>query len=286
MVRALSSVQLSYCGAGMNASICLSINVYNDAKALAGALENGARFFDDILILHSGPGGAMSTDGTIELAEKFSCRILYDDIDRGFGIIRSRALHECGCTWAAILDADERFFPELPVLHVEGNDYWLPGREKPNLSVHVGEGIVNQGELVRKLMEDPNLGAIRASRRHWYDFTMKTPCRNWLLKGEEDHQLRFVRNIPEIGYKQDVAMHEKLWDSRRNGEPVYSYQDNYQGPFIDHFHTFYRLAYPGTKEAKERNYARLSRGEKMILEDKTLLTMEESIKAFEGALPK
>lgn len=248
----------------MSATICLAMNVYQDAIALRGALETGSRFFDQIFAVHSGPGGAYSTDGTIELLEQFGARIVYDDIDKGFGVIRSRALRECGCDWAAILDADERFFPDLEVLHCEGQDAWNPGLPMPNLSVHVREGIVRQGELVRRLMEDPNLGAIRATRRHWFDFTMKKPCRNW-IHGDKDHQLRIVRNIPEIGYKTDVKMHERLWDSRRNGEPVYSWQDDYQGPFIDHFHPFFRFAYPRTKEFNEQNYSRLSRGEKMIV---------------------
>jgi glycosyltransferase involved in cell wall biosynthesis len=256
----------------VSTSVALSMNVYNDAPALRGALETGLRFFDNLFVIHSGPGGAYSTDGTIELLEQFGAKIVFDDIDRGFGVIRTRCLHECGCDWAAILDADERFFPDLPTLHCEGSDAWNPGLPMPNLlvrvrSYHVHEhpyDFVHQGQLVRHLMEDSKLGAIRATRRHWFDFTMKRPCRNWII-GDRDHQLRIVRNIPEIGYRKDVALHEKIWDSRRNGEPVYSTQDDYQGPFIDHFHPFFRKAYPGTKEWNEENYARLQRGERMVV---------------------
>lgn len=246
-------------------TIALSLNVYNDAIALRGALETGSRFFDDLFAVHSGPGGAYSTDGTIELLEQFGVRTVFDDIDRGFGAIRTRCLHECGCDWAAILDADERFFPDLPMLHCEGSEAWNPGLPIPNLTVSVRPGLViRQGQKVRDLMNDPAIDAIRATRRHWFDFTMKRSCRNWIT-GDKDHQLRIVRNIPEIGYKTDVKMHERLWDSRRNGEPTYSRQDDYQGPFIDHFHPFFRLAYPGSKEWNEEQYARLQRGEKMLV---------------------
>lgn len=248
----------------MSASIALALNVYQDAPALRGALETGSRFFDSIFAVHSGPGGAYSTDGTIELLEQFGVRIVFDDIDKGFGHIRTRCLHESGCDWAAILDADERFYPELPMLHCEGNEFWNPGLPIPNLSIHSREGIVCQGELVRSLMENPDLGSIRATRRHWFDFTMKKPCRNWIA-GDKDHQLRIVRNVPEIGYRKDVSMHEKIWDTRRNGEPAYSIQDDYQGPFIDHFHPFFRNAYPGSKEWNEQNYGRLEKGEKMLV---------------------
>jgi hypothetical protein len=248
----------------MPESIALALNVYNDAAALRGALETGSRFFDNIFCVHSGPGGAYSTDGTIELLEKFGATIVYDDIEKGYGTIRSRCLHECGCTFAAILDADERFFPELPVLHCEGTDKWSPSWEgRPNLSVHVREGTVKQGDIIRQLINDPNVMSIRCTRRHWFDFSMKHPTQNWLH--ERDHQLRIVRNIPEIFYKSDVKMHERLFDSRRGGDPAYNAQDDYQGPFIDHFHPFFRHAYPGTKERNELNYARLESGEPMVV---------------------
>lgn len=269
----------------MNESICLAMNVYNDAAALRGALETGSRFFDQIFIVHSGPGGAYSTDGTIELCEQFGARIVFDDINKGYGVIRTRCIHESGCTFTAVLDADERFFPELPVLHCEGMDYWLPGREKPNLSVHIREGVVRQGDLVRALMGMKHIMAIRQTRRHWYDFTMRTPCRNW-IQDDPDHQLRIIRNVPEIHYKSDVKMHEKIWDDRTNNEPVYSCQDVYLGPFIDHFHTFFRLAKPGHKEFNERNYARLQKGKKMIVGEPVPISKEEAMRGFNEVLPK
>lgn len=247
----------------MNESIALASNVYNDAAALHGALETAQRFFDNLFFVHAGPNGAYSTDGTIELLEKYGATVVFDDINKGFGAIRTRCLHDCGCTFAAILDADERFYPELPVLHPEGQEKWSPGQPRPNLSVHVREGIVKQGELIRNLMTQPNIMAIRATRRHWFDFSMKHPSQNWIAT-ERDHQLRIVRNIPEIEYRSNVKMHEKLVDLRTGCDPTRANQDDYFGPFIDHFHPFFREAYPGSKEFGEANYARLERGEPML----------------------
>ena len=78
------------------ASIALCINVYQDAKALRGCLESGSMFFDNIFVIHAGPGGRYSTDGTIEVLEDFGIKPVFDDIERGFGKIRTRLIHDCG----------------------------------------------------------------------------------------------------------------------------------------------------------------------------------------------
>lgn len=245
----------------MSTSIAMCCNVYNDASALRGLLETSAPFFDNLFVVHSGPGGAYSTDGTIELCEQFGATIVFDDIQRGFGAIRSRLIHDCGCTWAFILDADERFFPIMPVMHCEGTDAY-PQSEKPNLSTFKLAETQNQGALVRRLMDKPELMAIRSTRRHWFDFTLRRPTQNWKIN--RDHQLRIVRNVPDIAYEKDRVMHERLLDSRTGQDPRHYCQDDISGPFHDHFHMFYRRAQPGYKEAREQNYSRLERGETMI----------------------
>lgn len=243
-------------------SLALCCNVYQDVNALRGLLELGASFFDNIFVIHAGPGGARSTDGTIELCEKFGATLQFDDIQRGFGVIRTRLMHECGCAWAMIMDADERFYPQTRVLECEGTDAnYRPGDPPPDLRVTVTKHVIDQGAHIRNLMTNPATMAIRATRRHWIDFTMKKPTQNWLKN--RDHQLRIVRNVPEIGYATDKVMHEQLIDTRTNATPVFAPQDDMGGPFYDHFHMAFRTAYPGSKEFNETNYARLSRGEKM-----------------------
>lgn len=241
-------------------SIALACNVYNDAAALRGLLESGARYFDNLFIVHSGPGGAHSNDGTIELCEKFGCTLVFDDMNKGFGAIRSRLIHDCGCEWAFILDADERFFPQLNVLVCSGDESY-PAVPAPNLTVEVKRDVIDQGAHVKNLITNPETMALRSTRRHWFDFTMKKPTQNWLHN--RDHQLRIVRNLADIAYVRDVVMHERLADRRTGKDPRFATQDDMGGPFHDHFHMAFRTAYPGHKERNEENYARLSRGELM-----------------------
>lgn len=241
----------------MSTSIACAINFYNDAAALRGALESAAPFFDNIFTINSGPGGAYSTDGSIELCEQFGATVVFDDIQRGFGAIRSRLIHDCGCTWAFILDADERFHPKMPVMHCEGVEAY-PQVERPNLSTFKLKDVLDQGAILRSLIDQPNFKAIRTSRRHWFDFTMNRPTQNWLINA--DYQLRIVKNLPEVAYQTDRVMHELLRDSTTGQDPRYI--DS--GLFHDHYHMHFRRTIPGKKEWNESNYQRLERGEEMI----------------------
>lgn len=243
-------------------SISLCCNVYQDALALRGLLETGSRYFDNIFVLHTGPGGARSTDGTIELCEGFGISPLFDDIQRGFGLIRSRLIHECGCEWAFILDADERFYPQLPVMICEGSEHY-PEHPNPQLTVTHKADIIDQGAHVKNLINNPDTMALRATRRHWFDFTMSKPAQNWLIN--RDHQLRIVRNRKTIFYETSRVMHERLVDSKTQKDPKFVPQDDLGGPFFDHFHLHFRREQPGHKEFNETNYSRLSKGEPMIV---------------------
>lgn len=248
-------------------SIALACNVYQDAHALRGLLETGASYFDNIFIIHAGPGGAYSTDGTIELCEKFGATLVFDDIQKGYGVIRTRLIHECGCGWAFILDADERFFPQMKAMEPHGDVDWKgPGDPTvPDTTVTVKKDVIDQGDHVRHMIAKPHIMAIRTTRRHWMDFTMRRPTMNWWRN--HDHQLRIVRNLPEIGYVKDRLMHERMVDTRTGKDPNFAEEDPIGGPFHDHFHMAFRNAYPGTKERNERNYHRLTHGEKMIPHD-------------------
>lgn len=243
-------------------SIALCCNVYQDAPALRGLLELGSRYFDNIFIVHSGPGGARSTDGTIEVCEGFGATIVYDNMDRGFGEIRTRLIHECGCEWAFLMDADERFFPHINVIRCDGTDRY-PNPLDPKLIVTHHKELIDQGANLKVMISNPLFMAIRTTRRHWFDFTMKKAAENWEIIW--DHQMRIVRNLPTIGYVRDRKMHEHLIDTRTGVDPVYGSQDPIGGPFHDHFHLFYRRTQPGHKEWNEQNYSRLSRGETMLV---------------------
>ena len=244
-------------------SIAASINVYNDVIALRGLLETASQYFDELFVVHSGPNGNYSTDGTIELCEQFKVKLVYDDIDKGFGVIRSRLIHEHGCEWAMILDADERFNAIMPELTCEGDDTWdIVSHVPPNLKVTNTGNINIQGVALKELIENnDSLMAVKTIRRHWMDFTHKNPTQNWELI--PDHQLRIVRNVPEIKYVSDVKMHERLMDSRTGCDPLHIVNSDLL-VFHDHYHPFFRNNYPGKKQFNEQNYQRLERGEKMI----------------------
>lgn len=242
-------------------SIAASVNVYNDAIALRGLLETASQYFDELFVVHSGPSGSYSTDGTIELCEQFKVKLVFDDIDKGFGIIRSRLIHEHGCEWAMILDADERFHPIMPNLICEGDAMWDIGNPlvRPDLTVKE-ENVIIQGYALKEMIQNESLMAIRTIRRHWLDFTHKNPTQNWNLI--PDYQLRIVRNVPEINYISEIKMHERLLDSRTGQDPVHNVGNEF---FHDHYHPFFRNNFPGTKQFNEQNYQRLERGEKMII---------------------
>lgn len=240
----------------------MSCNVYNDAIAMRGMLESASQYFDELFVVHSGPNGAYSTDGTIELCEQFKVKLVFDDINKGFGVIRSRLIHEHGCEWAMILDADERFNPIMPNLICEGDATWDIGNPfvRPNLTVIKDDNINVQGYALKELIKNNDLMGVRTIRRHWLDFTHKNPTQNWNLI--PDYQLRIVRNVPEINYISDIKMHERILDSRTGIDPIQYVGNEF---FHDHYHPFFRNSFPGTKQFNEQNYQRLERGEKMIL---------------------
>lgn len=239
-------------------SIALAINFHNDAAAMRGLLESGSAYFDNIYALDASPDGQFSHDGSCELLESFGVKPILDDMNRGFGAIRTRLLHDCGCEWAMILDCDERFHPLFNAMTCGGTDRY-PNPPDPKLTVLKQIHVINQGAHVKHHINNPDLMAMRFTRRHWFDFGMTRPAENWMTV--LDHQLRTVRNHPSIHYT--LAMHERLVDDRTGETPKFSEQDPLGGPFIDHYHLHFRKAQPGHKERNEQNYARLSRGDKM-----------------------
>lgn len=242
----------------------MSCNVYNDAIALRGLLETASQYFDELFVVHSSPSGVYSTDGTIEVCEQFKVKLVFDDIEKGFGVIRSRLIHEHGCEWAMILDADERFTPIMPHLICEGDATWDLGNPlvRPDLTVKIAPEVSIQGHTLKEIIKNDTVMAVRTIRRHWMDFTHKNPTQNWSLI--QDYQLRTVRNVPEINYVSNIKMHERLLDSRTGQDPLYPISNELL-IFHDHYHPFFRNNFPGTKQFNEQNYQRLERGEKMIV---------------------
>lgn len=236
----------------MTVTIGLVANIYNEANALPGWLETHTPFFDDIRVLHAGPGGSFSDDGTLEILKKWNIPVGFCAIDEGFGAVRTRALQMCPCDWVMLLDADERFFHVHRYMECNGDatpqnevDWILQGYDfrgvrLPNwenisrlgekLRVDIGEAY-NQGARLREIISrtEPTHDAIITIRRHWHDMSFRRPTQNWHT--DPDWQMRLVRRKDSIQFDHNTRMHERLLGVCN---PFRSDQE--RGPFFDHFH--------------------------------------------------
>lgn len=217
-------------------SIAACCNVYNEANALPGWLENVSAWADHVTVYHCGPGGERSTDGTIEMCEKWGVDLRFGSIDEGFGVARTKMVTMCPTDWVAIMDADERIYPFAARLTCSGNDRY-PDVAAPNLTVHRG-GVYNQIAALQELIDGPH-DAIVCSRRHWFNFHADKPCQNF--QQHPDWQARILRCAPYIGYRSEVRMHEQLIDARHGGTPAW-FQPTAADceVFFDHYHCFFK----------------------------------------------
>lgn len=240
----------------MSVTIGLVANIYNEANALPGWLETHTPFFDDVRILHAGPGGSHSDDGTLEILEKWRIPVEFCAIDDGFGVVRTKALHMSPCDYVMLLDADERFYPIHRFMTCNGQgtppnevdwilqSYDYRGVNLPNWEniAKLGENLTiqhghtyNQGAELRNILEMRNFDAICTIRRHWHDLSFKRPTQSW--NEHPDWQMRLVRKDPGIVFESSTRMHERLVGAER----VY-HAGVVAGPFMDHFHfTFKRM---------------------------------------------
>jgi glycosyltransferase involved in cell wall biosynthesis len=261
-------------------TIGLVANVFQEANALPGWIETHLPFFDDVRVTHAGPQGQYSTDGTIELLEKWKIPIDFDSIDEGFGAVRTRAIHRCPCDYVMILDADERFYNthRTMVCHGEGTppadvdlilrDYNFRAKDSianipnweniarlgGNLSVEIGEAY-NQGRHLRNLLNDNRPDAVATIRRHWHDLTFRKPTQNW--NNIPDFQMRLVRKSASIFFEPTTRMHECLVGSKNS-----IHADNVWGPFFDHFHFTFKAMEPHQRAHDEEIYDAIHAGRK------------------------
>lgn len=242
----------------MSVSIGLVANVFEEVNALPGWLETHLPFFDDVRVLHAGPDGEYSVDGTIELLEKWRVPVEFCAIDEGFGKVRTRAIRMSPCDYVMVLDADERFYPFVRAMSCEGEstpqsevdailqtyDFRdvrtvLPNWEnvaRLGAKLQVGIPIAfDQGTWLRGLLESKVLDAVVSVRRHWHDFSFRRPTQNWF--SDPDWQMRIVKNTPTVYFDPEVRMHERLVGAVKT-----HHADLMRGPFFDHFHfTFKKM---------------------------------------------
>jgi hypothetical protein len=245
----------------------ITANVYNEINALPGWLEMACNsgLFDDVQVYHAGPHGMDSTDGTIELLEKWRVPIHRGKIDEGFGMVRTAAVHACKTDYVMLLDADERFWAFAPVVTCVGEStppeeesrilaeydkharlppsesgtgdmQWQSFEEVRKLGEHLtcsmGE-IYNQGAWVKDMIQHGALDAVCTIRRHWHAFGWQKPTQNWHHR--PDYQLRLVRNHESIFWDANKKMHEQLI-----GAPNRHMPNQIHGPFFDHYHMHFK----------------------------------------------
>ncbi len=242
----------------MTVTIGLVANVYQEANALPGWLETHLPFFDDVRVLHAGPGGEWSDDGTLELLKKWHIPVAFCAIDEGFGVVRTKALRWSPCDYVMILDADERFYPVCRHLGCSGEStpynevdailqqYDFRQNAQPcnwenigrlGADLHVDAGpTYNQGQHLRELLED-GPDAVASIRRHWHDFSLRRPTQNWHT--DPDWQTRILRNDESIFYNSNTRMHEHIEGVQRVARAEMS-----RGPFFDHQHFWFKRMEP------------------------------------------
>ena len=254
----------------MPPTLGLVANVYNEVCALPGWLETHLPFFDDVRVTHAGPQGARSTDGTIELLERWHVPIEFDSIDDGFGAVRTRAVRRSPCDYVMLLDADERFYPIHRVMVCTGestpqsevdtilqtydfrdakammSNWENIDRLGAKLTV-TDMDLCNQGHRLRVALNESRPDAMIAMRRHWHDFSFKRPTQNW--HEVPDWQCRIVRNDPSIYWNPEKRMHEELFGAKDVLRP-----DPTRGPFFDHFHFTFKKMEPAQREHDVRIY--------------------------------
>lgn len=233
-------------------SIGVACNFFNEANALPGFLESAALYADHIVMYETGPQGEHSSDGSIEIIEKFGAELRFGAIDDGYGVIRTRLITMPPTDWTIILDADERVHRYMPRLMCHGSDSYDVGKYYPEfhtvgLAVSRSVDLYDQIEALKRQMR-PEVDVVVTSRRHWQDLTFNHPSQNWHTIA--DWQARIVRNCPHVQYRQTVKMHEQIVDTRTGQAPRW-HQPSHESVevFHDHYHLFWKRF-----EREQRNH--------------------------------
>lgn len=93
--------------------IAMLLVVYHEEERIVGCVEHHLLYFDDVIVVHDGP----CSDRTIQLASERGAHCWETPEREGYcepvrEMARKRALMG-GASWGAVIDADERWSPEL-----------------------------------------------------------------------------------------------------------------------------------------------------------------------------
>jgi hypothetical protein len=283
----------------MGVSLGLVCNFYNEANALPGFLETHTPYFDAIHFYQSGPGGAESNDGSIEILEKWKMPILRGKIDDGFGMVRTAAIRSSPCDYVMLLDADERFFHHHQVMTCAGEstpaeevddllyDYSNPNFEKdgPKARRQVVQeydksidfltcpsNFENMSQLGANLSvsfgEVYNQGSwLRDFLQHGALDAVKTVRRHW-------HDFTFKRPTQNWHTNPDYQVRLVRNDPSIYFDPAVRmherlvgaenvYQPNFtHGPFFDHFHLHFKKMEAAQRRHDVAVYDSISKGDR------------------------
>ena len=88
--------------------ISVALATYNEERNIVACLESVAGLADEIVVVDGS-----SHDRTVELAKRFTDKIIIKDNPPIFHLNKNVAIDSCTGEWILLLDADERFSPQL-----------------------------------------------------------------------------------------------------------------------------------------------------------------------------
>ncbi len=146
--------------------ISVVINTYNAEQHLERVLET-VKDFDEVLICDM-----ESTDGTLEIARKHGCRIVYFE-RKHHNIVepaREYAIHEAQHEWVLVVDADELVPAAL-------KDYLyacIGGKDSPD-ALFIPRKNYFMGRFLHCHYPDHILRFMRKDKTHWPPYVHSTP---------------------------------------------------------------------------------------------------------------
>ncbi|MCL5991705.1 MAG: glycosyltransferase [Bacteroidetes bacterium] len=100
----------------MDKNISACIIAKNEEKHLSECLDSIVSYVDEIIVVDTG-----STDKTVEIAERFGCKVIRSDWQDDFSVARNTALDSATKKYILVIDADERFLNPEEVSNVIEN---------------------------------------------------------------------------------------------------------------------------------------------------------------------
>lgn len=170
--------------------ISVVLAVYNEEANLVACLQSVEGLANEIVIVDGG-----STDKTIEIAKKFSAKIIQTNNPPIFHINKNKAIDGASGDWVLQLDADERVTKELSMEikkvvndNPQINGYWIPrsnfflgrflkkGGQYPDYTLRLyrkGKGRLPAKDVHEQAEVEGRVGYLKNDLLHFRDLTFK-----------------------------------------------------------------------------------------------------------------